>query len=479
MYEDDPQELVFDVLGGAVFGEHPLGRPIIGSRATVVAADADGLRGSMRALRARRPGRGGGRLGRPRRARRARRARAVGRRARRRAPAFRRRRCAASRARRFIARSTEQYHLTLGGHGVARDDERRFALRVLDMILGGTSSSRLFQAVRERRGLAYSIFSWSSQHVGTGQVGIYLGTRPDDVKKAVKVVGEELERLVADGVTADEVRRARDHVRARLALDLELTESRMTRIGAATLAGLPLLTIDQLIERIGDVSADDVDALARELFDPAGPALRGSARTRMSSSAACSRDAGPRAGGLSSAPIRVAVAGAAGRMGQAVCEAVEGVPDMVLSGRADPALGTSLADVLPRGRLVVDFTQPDAALDNALQSVRAGVHVVIGTTGFDLQPLRAERGANVFVAPDFAIGAVLMMRFAAEAAQHFPGAEIIELHHDRKLDTPSGTAARTRRRWSRIWTAACRSTRSACRGSSHTRRSSSEVSGRR
>ena len=146
---------------------------------------------------------------------------------------------------------------------------------------------------------------------------------------------------------------------------------------------------------------------------------------------------------MSDAPIRVAVAGAAGNMGQAVCEAVNGAPDMELSGQADPALGTKLADVLPHTDVVVDFTRPDTALENALQCVRAGVHVVIGTTGFDLEPLRSEQGANVFVAPNFAIGAVLMMRFSAEAARHFPKAEIIELHHDRKLDAPSGTAART------------------------------------
>jgi len=143
------------------------------------------------------------------------------------------------------------------------------------------------------------------------------------------------------------------------------------------------------------------------------------------------------------APIRVAVAGAAGRMGATVCDAVEGAPDMELTGRADPSLGTALADVLPGADVVVDFTRPDTALENALQCVRAGVHVVIGTTGFDIEPLRGERGANVFIAPNFAIGAVLMMQFAAQAAEHFEKAEIIELHHDRKLDAPSGTAART------------------------------------
>ncbi len=149
---------------------------------------------------------------------------------------------------------------------------------------------------------------------------------------------------------------------------------------------------------------------------------------------------------MSPAPIRVAVAGAAGRMGATVCDAVEGAEDLVLTGRADPALGTALADVLADADVVVDFTRPDTALENALACVRAGVHVVIGTTGFDAAPLLAlgpELPANIFIAPNFAIGAVLMMRFAAQAAEHFPKAEIIELHHDRKLDAPSGTAART------------------------------------
>jgi 4-hydroxy-tetrahydrodipicolinate reductase len=144
-----------------------------------------------------------------------------------------------------------------------------------------------------------------------------------------------------------------------------------------------------------------------------------------------------------SEPIRVAVAGAAGRMGQAVVAAVEGAGDLVLTGQADPALGTRLVDVLDGADVVVDFTQPDTALENALACVAAGVHVVIGTTGFDPAALRDARGANVFIAPNFAIGAVLMMRFAAEASRHMAKAEIVELHHDRKVDAPSGTAART------------------------------------
>jgi 4-hydroxy-tetrahydrodipicolinate reductase len=142
--------------------------------------------------------------------------------------------------------------------------------------------------------------------------------------------------------------------------------------------------------------------------------------------------------------IRVGVAGAAGRMGQAVCAAVEEAIDLALTGRADPALGVELADILGDCDVVVDFTIPATALENARACVRAGVHAVVGTTGWDPSALAGEDGAGkVFVAPNFAIGAVLMMQFAAQASRHMAKAEIIELHHDRKVDAPSGTAART------------------------------------
>ncbi len=149
--------------------------------------------------------------------------------------------------------------------------------------------------------------------------------------------------------------------------------------------------------------------------------------------------------------IRVAVTGAAGRMGTEVCAALEGAQDMQLVGRADPLLGVTLAEVLElqAPEVMVDFTRPETVLENALACVRHGVHVVIGTTGFDIEPLRSartpdgRRQANVLVAPNFAIGAVLMMRFAAEAARHMPAAEIVEFHHEAKLDAPSGTAALT------------------------------------
>ena len=146
--------------------------------------------------------------------------------------------------------------------------------------------------------------------------------------------------------------------------------------------------------------------------------------------------------------IRVAVSGAAGRMGEAVCEAVEDAEDMELAGRADPALDTSLPEVLEGAEVVVDFTTPEAAPGNVATALEAGVHAVVGTTGFELDALQAAAesaggDANCFVAPNFAIGAVLLMEAAARIAPQMPDCEIVELHHDRKLDAPSGTAKRT------------------------------------
>jgi 4-hydroxy-tetrahydrodipicolinate reductase len=135
-------------------------------------------------------------------------------------------------------------------------------------------------------------------------------------------------------------------------------------------------------------------------------------------------------------------------MGATVCEAVEESPGMELAGRADPALGTELGEILGDADVVVEFTTPDTSLANSIACLEAGVHVVVGATGFDLDKLRdaAENsgtGANCFVAPNFAIGAVLLMELAQKAARHMPECEIIELHHDKKLDAPSGTAKRT------------------------------------
>jgi 4-hydroxy-tetrahydrodipicolinate reductase len=146
--------------------------------------------------------------------------------------------------------------------------------------------------------------------------------------------------------------------------------------------------------------------------------------------------------------IKVLVSGAAGRMGETVCAAVEGADGMELAGRADPALDTSVADLLEGTDVMVDFTTPEAAPANVMEAIEAGVHAVVGSTGFDLEGLRekvigAEGEANCFVAPNFAIGAVLMMQASRLVAPHMAEAEIIELHHDQKKDAPSGTAKRT------------------------------------
>jgi 4-hydroxy-tetrahydrodipicolinate reductase len=146
--------------------------------------------------------------------------------------------------------------------------------------------------------------------------------------------------------------------------------------------------------------------------------------------------------------IRVVVSGAAGRMGETVCEAIEGADDMELAGKADPELGTGLVEVLEGAEVVVDFTTPEVAPGNVRDCLEAGVHAVVGTTGFDVEALRqvaegAGGGANCFVAPNFAIGAVLMMQLARRIVPHMAECEIVELHHDGKLDAPSGTAKRT------------------------------------
>ena len=140
---------------------------------------------------------------------------------------------------------------------------------------------------------------------------------------------------------------------------------------------------------------------------------------------------------------KVAVAGAAGRMGETVCRAIEAADGLELTGRADPALGVEVGDVLGGADVLVVFTTPDAVVPSVREAVGAGVHCVVGSSGWDLDAVEGLSGANVFFAPNFAIGAVLMMRFAAEASQHMAKAEIIELHHDGKLDAPSGTAKRT------------------------------------
>jgi predicted Zn-dependent peptidase len=169
---------------------------------------------------------------------------------------------------RFFKKDTEQYHLCLGAPGIPRADDRRFALRVLDTILGGSTSSRLFQEVREKRGLAYAVYSYASHYADSGHVAIYVGTRPDNVAEAMEVIGAELHRLHEDGVSEDELERARENVKGRTVLSMESTLTRMNRLGSAILMDVPLLTVDEVLAAFDAVTLEDVAALARELYRP-------------------------------------------------------------------------------------------------------------------------------------------------------------------------------------------------------------------
>jgi predicted Zn-dependent peptidase len=266
MYEDEPQDKVHDVLAEAIFGEHPLGRPIIG-RADVIssvpvpdiAAWHDGryVPGNIVVAAA-------GNLEHERIVQLVESAvgetRAV--------PPSLVSPNGAAPTLRFFQKDTEQYHLCLGGAGIRRGDERRFALRVLDTILGGSSSSRLFQEVREKRGLAYAVYSYASHYADSGQVAVYVGTRPDNVAEAMDVIGTELRRLYEDGVTEEELERARENVKGRTVLSMESTLTRMNRLGSSVLMGVPLMTVDEVLAAFDAVTLDDVATLARDFYRP-------------------------------------------------------------------------------------------------------------------------------------------------------------------------------------------------------------------
>jgi predicted Zn-dependent peptidase len=268
MYEDEPSDKVHDVLSEAIFGDHPLGRPIIGSAEVissvpvpeiaayhdsryvgsniVIAAAGNVDHEQLVGLVAEASGsasNGSNEGAAP-------------------APVE----CSPRAA--FHQKVTEQYHLCLGAPGIPRGDDRRFALRVLDTLLGGSSSSRLFQEVREKRGLAYAVYSYASHYQDTGQIGVYVGTRPDNVAEAMTVIGAELARVVAEPVSEEELERAKENVKGRMVLSFESTLTHMNRLGGAVLMGVPLLSIDEMLAAIDAVTLDDVAALAQELFAP-------------------------------------------------------------------------------------------------------------------------------------------------------------------------------------------------------------------
>jgi predicted Zn-dependent peptidase len=268
MYEDDPQDTVFDVLGQAVFGGHPLGRPIIGRAPVIRDTPVDQIAqfhaaryvpssvviaaaGSVDHDQIVELAEG-----------------TLGGEAENGAPGIEPAPADPAPTVRFQRKDTEQCHVCLGAIGLPRGDDRRFATRVLDAIFGGLSSSRLFQAVREERGLAYSVYSFAGQYADTGQIGLYVGTRPDKIGEAMGVVGEELARLREQPATEAELDRARENVKARVILALESTGARMNRLGASLLFGLPLLEADEVMERFDAVTLDDLRELTDELWAP-------------------------------------------------------------------------------------------------------------------------------------------------------------------------------------------------------------------
>ncbi len=269
MYEDEPSDRVHDVLAEAIYGGHPLGRRVLGSAEVIGTIPVPEIAGYHRArytaanivvaaaghveheriagLATRhlspRPAEGASPNG------------FAG--------------AEAATALRFYPKDTEQYHICFGAPGISRSDERRFALAVLDTVFGGSVSSRLFREVREKRGLAYSVGSYTSEFVDRGFVATYVGTRAENVDEACEIIGRELARLNAEGITAEELQRAKEHVKGRMVLGLESTSARMSRIARNILFDVPLLSLDELLARVDAVSTEDVGALAAGLYDPA------------------------------------------------------------------------------------------------------------------------------------------------------------------------------------------------------------------
>jgi predicted Zn-dependent peptidase len=268
MVEDNPQDLVHDLAADVVFGGHPLGRPVIGTADVVGGVGRRALRnyhgrayvgknvvisaaGNVRherlveLVRERRPKNG---------------------------PTLRTARKLVTRhpapALRHLRRPTEQYHVVLAAPGIARDDPRRFAGTVLDTILGGSSSSRLFQEVREKRGMAYSVYSYASQYQETGQIGVYVGTREENLQECLRVIAAELADVAAGNLRPGELERAKENIEGRILLAQESTSNRMSRLGRALVTDIELLPLKETLRRIDRVGVADVASLAAELLTP-------------------------------------------------------------------------------------------------------------------------------------------------------------------------------------------------------------------
>ncbi len=265
MYEDEPQDRVHDVLADAVFGDHPLGRRVLGEAEVIASIPIPEIDAYHRAHY-------GGRnvvVG------------AAGNVDHERITALAERLVAPDAAAGgngdlagvepspklcFYPKDTEQYHICFGAPGILREDERRYALAVLDSIFGGSTSSRLFREVREKRGLAYAVGSYNEQYTDSGLIATYVGTREDNVEEACSIIGAELARLRAEPVSDEELSRGKENVKGRLVLSSESTAARMSRISRATLFGMPIDSLDEMLAKVDAVSVEDLTELATELY---------------------------------------------------------------------------------------------------------------------------------------------------------------------------------------------------------------------
>ena len=270
MYEDTPQELVHDLFSQAVFGAHALGRPVIGTADVISTVSRRAIAGYHRTMYT--PGNivvaAAGNITHDRlidllmRFEHA--AVAKG-------PGPRVRRPLVSEpppGLRFQTKETEQYHVCLGAPGISRSDRRRFAASLLDSILGGSASSRLFQEIREKRGMAYSVYSFASQYTDTGIVGVYVGTREENLQACIDICVEQIGEIAAGKLRDGELERAKESLKGRIMLSMESTSNRMSRLGKSLISDTELLTFDRIFAEIDGVDAEALAELAAVLLPP-------------------------------------------------------------------------------------------------------------------------------------------------------------------------------------------------------------------
>jgi predicted Zn-dependent peptidase len=271
MYEDTPQDLVHDLFSQAVFGSHALGRPVIGTAEVISTISKRAIAGYHRSMYT-----GGnivvsaaGNITHDTFVSLLQRFEARSTVATRTTPHVRRPIAQLpAPGLRFERKDTEQYHLCLGAPGIARSDRRRFAASLLDGILGGSASSRLFQEIREKRGMAYAVYSFGSQYTDTGLVGVYVGTREENLAPCVEICSEQIGEIAAGKLRKGELDRAKESLKGRIMLSMESTSNRMSRLGKSLVSDSELLTFERIIAEIDGVDEDGIAELAGVLLSP-------------------------------------------------------------------------------------------------------------------------------------------------------------------------------------------------------------------